>query len=245
MARSSRRSKASGLPHLVVGLALGLAVAAGVYFSDVRSGAGLPETVDRVLRSRDTDSSSANADETRSTAEPRARASTQGAGGATSASGGAQAAARSTSSTASTTAGRPTGDASRTSSATTPANEEPRFDFYEILPQTEVLVPDEPETVTRRAAPAAPATTAARTAPVAAAGSYMLQTGSFRSHADADRMQASLALLGVESRIQKVAIADGEFHRVRIGPVSNLDDLNRLRTLLRQAGIESLMVKVD
>src|SRR5690606_21084747 len=51
MARSSRRSKASGLPHLVVGLVLGLAVAAGVYFSDLRSGAGLPEAVDRVLRS--------------------------------------------------------------------------------------------------------------------------------------------------------------------------------------------------
>src|SRR5690606_30515430 len=100
----------------------------------------------------------------------------------------------------------------------------------------EVLIPEEVETVARPARPSAP---------VAAPGSYVLQTGSFRSHADADRMQASLALLGIESGIQKVAIDDGEFHRVRIGPVSELDELNRIRTVLRQAGIESLMMKVD
>src|SRR5690606_16248100 len=116
--------------------------------------------------------------------------------------------------------------------AASASGSEPRFDFYEILPQYEVLVPDEVETVARPAAPAAP---------VATPGSYVLQTGSFRSHADADRMKASLALLGVESRIQQVAIDAGEFHRVRIGPINDLDELNRIRGLLRQAGIESLM----
>src|SRR5690606_18647563 len=50
MARRSRRSKSSGLPHLLVGLALGLAVAAGVYFSDLRSGAGLPDAARRPAR---------------------------------------------------------------------------------------------------------------------------------------------------------------------------------------------------
>src|SRR5690606_6709904 len=96
------------------------------------------------------------------------------------------------------------------------APEERRFDFYDILPQYEVVVP-EVEVVTRRslAAPGATpgATVAAPGATVAAPGSYILQTGSFRSHNDADRMQASLALLGIESRIQKVTIDDDVFHR--------------------------------
>jgi cell division protein FtsN len=224
MARSSRRSTASGLPHLVVGLVLGLAVAAGVYFSDLRSGVGLPEAVDRVLRpspSASADDSPARPASAQAPARASARESSGGATGSRPASNAAE--------------GRASGGAARTESGA-PVKEEPRFDFYEILPQYEVLVPEEVETVARPVAPSAP---------VAAPGSYVLQTGSFRSHADADRMQASLALLGVESGIQKVAIGDGEFHRVRIGPVSNLDELNRIRTVLRQAGIESLMMKVD
>ena len=210
MARRSRRSNPSGLPYLAVGLALGLAVAAGVYFSDLRSGAGVPERPARAARPATTPAPAQPASAARTGSEPArsTRAATE----------------------TGTADSRPAGSGQRT------APEEPQFDFYEILPQYEVLVPEEVETVARPAAPAAP---------VAAPGSYVLQTGSFRSHADADRMQASLALLGVESRIQKVAIDAGEFHRVRIGPISNLDELNRIRTVLRQAGIESLMMKVD
>ena len=53
--------------------------------------------------------------------------------------------------------------------------------------------------------------------------------------ADADRRQASLALLGIESRIQRVTVDDDVYHRVRIGPISNLDSLNRMRKQLRDA----------
>ena len=41
--------------------------------------------------------------------------------------------------------------------------------------------------------------------------------------ADADRLQASLALLGFESHVQRVTIDDDVFHRVRIGPIGDLD----------------------
>ncbi|HEX6993299.1 MAG TPA: SPOR domain-containing protein [Gammaproteobacteria bacterium] len=230
MARRSRRSNPSGLPHLVVGLALGLAVAAGVYFSDLRSGAGVP-VAERTTRPESARPVPAAARTQPAASRPAADATRSTAGPAA----GTQSAATSS---ARTDAARPSGNAAR-SSAETANGTEPTFDFYEILPQYEVPVPEETGTVARRSTPAAPAE------PVAEPGSYVLQTGSFRSHADADRMQASLALLGVESRIQKVAIDSGEFHRVRIGPISNLDELNRIRTVLRQAGIDSLMMKVD
>src|SRR5882672_8396815 len=94
---------------------------------------------------------------------------------------------------------------------------EPQFDFYEILPQYEVVVPE----VETAASPRS------RSKPVEEPGSYVLQAGSFRALGDADRLQASIALLGIESRIQKVTIDDDVFHRVRIGPISDLARLNR------------------
>jgi cell division protein FtsN len=111
----------------------------------------------------------------------------------------------------------------------------PRFDFYDILPQFEVVVP-EVETAAGRGVPA-------RT--VQEPGRYILQAGSFTSLRDADRLQASLALLGVESRIQRVTIDDAVFHRVRIGPITDLDELNRVRSRLREARIEPLLMKVQ
>ncbi len=90
-------------------------------------------------------------------------------------------------------------------------------------------------------------TPAGRDAPARAVeepGSYILQAGSFTSLSDADRLQANLALLGIESRIQRVTIDDDVFHRVRVGPISDLTELNRVRARLRQARIEHLLVKV-
>ncbi|HEU4618104.1 MAG TPA: SPOR domain-containing protein [Gammaproteobacteria bacterium] len=114
--------------------------------------------------------------------------------------------------------------------------EEPKFDFYDILPQYEVVVPEVESVAPATRAPAAPVETP---------GNYVLQAGSFRSHEEADRMQASLALLGIESRIQKVTVDDDEFHRVRIGPIDDLKTLNRIRDQLRDAGINALVMRVS
>lgn len=111
---------------------------------------------------------------------------------------------------------------------------ETRFDFYDILPRYEVVVPE----VNERPARSAPARA------IEEPGSYILQAGSFASLADADRLQASLALLGIESRIQKVTIDDDVFHRVRVGPIRDLDEVNRVRTQMRATRLEPLVMKV-
>ncbi len=123
------------------------------------------------------------------------------------------------------------------------------FDFYEILPQSHLDVPgaaaaDKPAASASSGAPAsfgARASGAAH-APVETPGQYYLQAGSFRSHDEADRMQAHLALLGIESSIQKVDIDDDEYQRVRIGPISDLDRLNLIREKLRKAGVDALLM---
>jgi cell division protein FtsN len=110
---------------------------------------------------------------------------------------------------------------------------ENRFQFYEILPQLEVVVPDD----------VAPPAAAARRAPERP-GSYLLQAGSFPGAADADRMQASLALLGFESHVQRVTLEGAIFHRVRIGPIDDLATAERTQGRLRDAGIDPLLIQV-
>jgi len=116
--------------------------------------------------------------------------------------------------------------------AVEPAEE--RFQFYDMLPSFEVVIPEEDLEARPDVAPD----------PVSRPGPYVLQAGSFSSHEDADRMKARLALLGIVSRIQKVSIDDKTFHRVRVGPVADLDALNRMRGQLRDARIEVMVIRV-
>ena len=75
--------------------------------------------------------------------------------------------------------------------------------------------------------------------------SYFLQVGSFQAATEADNMKARLALLGLEAIIQTANIPDkGVWHRVRIGPFTNIDDMNRARSLLAQNNLSSSLVKV-
>lgn len=112
---------------------------------------------------------------------------------------------------------------------------EQRFTFYDILPNFEVVTPeDEPET-------------AADTTPKAIVepGVYVLQAGSFSTHNDADRRRAELALHGIESHIQRVKVNDRNYHRVYIGPTDDLDELNMLRSRLRVAKIDVFRIRLS
>jgi cell division protein FtsN len=109
-----------------------------------------------------------------------------------------------------------------------------RFDFYEILPQIEVSLPEAQNSEAPRERPAA------KEKP----GSFLLQAGSFAAAADADRLKASLALLGFESHVQRVTIGSSVFNRVRIGPIDDLAAAERTQRRLRDAGVDSLLMRV-
>jgi cell division protein FtsN len=111
---------------------------------------------------------------------------------------------------------------------------ERRFDFYDMLPNFEVIIPEQEPDVSQDKEPKA----------VERPGNYVLQAGSFTDFADADRRRAQLALQGIESRIQRVSIDDKTYHRVRIGPTRDLDELNALRNRLRQAQIDVLRIRI-
>ena len=112
--------------------------------------------------------------------------------------------------------------------------EERRFTFYDMLPNFEVIIPEQEPDVEVDAAPQA----------VLEPGLYVLQAGSFSAYNDADRRRAELAMHGIESQIQRVTIDDKTYHRVRIGPTSDLDRLNMLRSRLRTAQIDVLRIRL-
>jgi cell division protein FtsN len=108
------------------------------------------------------------------------------------------------------------------------------YDFYEMLPNFEVIVPER-EAAVRRDLPAAP---------VEKSGSYVLQVGSYREFNEADRVRAQLALEGIESKVQRVSVDNDTWHRVRIGPIADLAELNRVRNRLRDADMDLLVIRV-
>jgi len=108
------------------------------------------------------------------------------------------------------------------------------YDFYSSLPKFEVVVPEKEKDVRPDI----------RAVPETRRGTYVLQAGSYKNFADADRVRAKLALQGVESKVQKVSVDNDTWHRIRIGPISDLNQLNRLRAVLRKADVDVLVIRV-
>jgi cell division protein FtsN len=119
----------------------------------------------------------------------------------------------------------------------TPSKQEPKFNFYTILPELEVLIPDSetqpPETTTSRPAN-----------DLGTGKQYILQAGSFQKKADAEKLKASLALLGHEANVQHVTINRDAWHRVRLGPYSNTKDLYQTISLLHQHDINAMPMEL-
>jgi cell division protein FtsN len=129
---------------------------------------------------------------------------------------------------------RATSDPDAASSGTA-ATQGEKYDFYEMLPNFEVVVPEKDKDV-KRDQPAA--------AKVDKQGIYVLQAGSYRNEADADRVRAQLSMQGIDAKVQRVAVDADVWHRVRIGPITNLDELNKLRKQLQAADVDALVIRV-
>ncbi len=127
-----------------------------------------------------------------------------------------------------------------------PQPPKPRFVFYTELPEMEVIVPE--EEIRQRASEPPPVVTdkpAVTSQPAASPETYYLQAGSFKGADQADRFKAKLALMGFETDIQTITINNRDtYHRVRVGPFSNLGALDRARNRLKQEGIETRTVKI-
>ena len=154
-------------------------------------------------------------------------------------------------------------DVSKDEAAVIPPTPKPRFDFYTLLPEMEVVVPEQeisaglkqttpPAQKAASVEKAKPATTKLQkqavpvaAKPATATAGYYLQVGSFRNGVQAERFKAELALQGMQTSIQKVTINNKDtYHRVRIGPFRDLSTLDKTRQTLKKKGIDSTPIKV-
>ena len=114
------------------------------------------------------------------------------------------------------------------------AAEKPRFDFYKILPGAEEPATDQQMKDAQK-----------KSVATASKEKFFLQAGAFQNAPDADNLKARLALIGVEAVIQSAAVPEkGTLHRVRVGPYTSVEELNRTRDTLKQNGVETALIKV-
>jgi len=114
--------------------------------------------------------------------------------------------------------------------------EKPKFDFYKILPGQEE--PGTEKELRERSRPA-------RGQQESPKDVYFIQAGSFQNPADADNQKARLAILGFESSVEPANLPDkGTWYRVRLGPYTKVEEINRVRQALAQNGIDASLVKI-
>ena len=108
------------------------------------------------------------------------------------------------------------------------------YTFYDKLPNFEVVVPEKERTARVEGG-----------AKVVQPGTYFLQVGSYREQAEAERVRTQLARLNITASVQRVAVDSDVWHRVRVGPIKDLEQLNRTRAQLKAADLSSLVVKLE
>lgn len=74
---------------------------------------------------------------------------------------------------------------------------------------------------------------------------YYLQAGAFRVQTDAEAMRAKLALIGVEAKVSERQSENGLLYRVRVGPLSQLDAVNKARSKLSDNSIDAAVVRIS
>lgn len=109
----------------------------------------------------------------------------------------------------------------------------PRFDFYTLLPESEVIAPS----VEAYASPEIDEADLPR---------YLLQVSSFRNADDARRLGSRLQKLGFDNiKISAVRSSNGEtWHRVQVGPYQDRRLMNEAQDRLADAGLESMRLRL-
>lgn len=111
---------------------------------------------------------------------------------------------------------------------------EPRFSFYKILPEKEVIIPDSEIRTMRREEDQGkkPAT-----------GQFLIQAGSFTNLQDAEKLRTGLAEIKIKAKLELIKLDNASWYRVKIGPYATLADADRVRQYLRANKIDSVLQK--
>jgi len=105
-----------------------------------------------------------------------------------------------------------------------------KFDFYTLLKETEILVPDDQDS--------------ANTADPEKDAVYVLQAGSFKNIRDAENLKVELLLMNLSAESESVKSKNGDiWHRVLVGPFTDTSKMASARAKLAENNIDSLKLK--
>ena len=127
------------------------------------------------------------------------------------------------------------------------------YDFYSVLPEMEVVIPDaelsakakaEQQRQQQALAQGQNGTSAPAPTPTPEAGQhYFLQAGSYPDAKAAEEAKARLALLGFVAKVTPITINGKTWNRVRVGPYASASDIETAKKSLADAGISAIALK--
>lgn len=147
--------------------------------------------------------------------------------------------------------------------STTGQPAKPKYDFYTLLPESEVILPPvtqkpEPPPVTAPVTPEEAAKIDTARAEAALNGQvppppptvakapvtqFFLQAGSFRQKPEAEKVRAQIILLGQDVRVENVTVRDEVWYRVLVGPYADRDQLGKAQKTLSANGYSNLLLQ--
>lgn len=143
-----------------------------------------------------------------------------------------------------------------TSSAPSSASQ---FDFYKVLPEKEVVIPNAElsamakaeqqkaaaanNTSTATPAAASAVTNTGNTTASSSKGTYVLQVGAYPDSSAADAKKAELALQGFTAHVQTISLDGKTWNRVRLGPFATATELQAMQKKLQAAGFQAMPMK--
>ena len=103
-----------------------------------------------------------------------------------------------------------------------------RFNFYDILPESEIIPPkvDEYKYTAKGKA---------------TKYQYILQTGSFRSLKDAEKQRATIAFQGLKGKVEKTSNKGNTWYRVQVGPFYSRSKMNNAMDKLVAINLQPLV----
>ena len=145
------------------------------------------------------------------------------------------------------------------------SSKKPQYDFYSVLSEKEVRIPDAEISAQAKAeqqqttAPTPPqsapvsapgvavqnvtAAPAESMAPASGGSGYLLQVGAFPNASAAETQKAKLAMQGFVANVQTVDVGGQTYHRVRLGPFRSATELEATKQKLAAAGIPAIALK--
>ncbi|WP_226703471.1 SPOR domain-containing protein [Microbulbifer elongatus] len=124
-----------------------------------------------------------------------------------------------------------------------PTEAKPRFDFYKLLEENEVKVPEPKNQQVRvREGEEKSGETSARVEPKSDLV-YILQAASFRDKAEAERLRAQLMLANLDVKVESATDSRGTWHRVLVGPYTNRSKVAKARSILAEHRLMPLVLK--